>query len=98
MGKTSIASRFVDDRYSTAYKQTIGLDFFLREVTLRERTKCALQLWDIGGQKIGGKMINNYIYGAKAIVLCYDITSNEVRQRSLHLRHRHRINKNCNPR
>jgi Ras-related protein Rab-28 len=35
----------------------------------------ALQIWDIGGQSIGGKMIGNYIFGAQAILLCYDITN-----------------------
>ncbi len=35
----------------------------------------ALQLWDIGGQSIGSKMITNYIAGAHAILLCYDITN-----------------------
>lgn len=24
-----------------------------------------LQIWDIGGQSIGGKMLKNYIYGAQ---------------------------------
>ena len=27
----------------------------------------ALQIWDIGGQTIGGKMIGNYIYGAQVL-------------------------------
>ena len=35
----------------------------------------ALQIWDIGGQTIGGKMIGNYIYGAQAVMLCYDISN-----------------------
>ena len=35
----------------------------------------ALQIWDIGGQTIGGKMIGNYIYGAQAILICHDITN-----------------------
>lgn len=35
----------------------------------------ALQVWDIGGQSIGGKMIKNYIYGAQAVLLCYDVTN-----------------------
>ena len=35
----------------------------------------ALQIWDIGGQTIGGKMIGNYIYGAQAVLICYDITN-----------------------
>ena len=30
-----------------------------------------LNVWDIGGQTIGGKMIGNYIYGAQAVLLCY---------------------------
>lgn len=37
----------------------------------------ALQIWDIGGQSIGSKMITNYISGAHAILLCYDITNFE---------------------
>lgn len=27
----------------------------------------AMQVWDIGGQTLGGKMVNKYIYGAKVI-------------------------------
>eukprot|EP00953_Heterococcus_sp_UTEX-ZZ885_P023877 13098-Heterococcus_DN1.PRE.5 len=36
-----------------------------------------MQLWDIGGQSIGSKMISNYIHGAHAVLLCYDITNSE---------------------
>jgi len=41
----------------------------------------ALQLWDIGGQTIGSKMVSNYIYGAQAVILVYDITNFQVRAR-----------------
>ena len=34
-----------------------------------------MQIWDIGGQTIGGKMIGNYIYGAQAVIIVYDITN-----------------------
>lgn len=34
-----------------------------------------LQIWDIGGQSIGSKMIGNYLYGAHGVLLCYDITN-----------------------
>jgi Ras-related protein Rab-28 len=37
----------------------------------------ALQIWDIGGQSIGSKMVTNYIAGAHAVLLCYDITNYE---------------------
>ena len=57
------------------YKQTIGLDFFIKRIVLPGDVHVALQIWDIGGQTIGGKMIGNYIYGAHAVLLCYDITN-----------------------
>nr|CCA17515.1 ras family GTPase putative [Albugo laibachii Nc14] len=65
VGKTSIALRQTEDVFSNTYKQTIGLDFFLRRLTLSENTPVTLQIWDIGGQSIGGKMLRNYINGAQ---------------------------------
>ncbi|KAG8591432.1 hypothetical protein GDO81_000180, partial [Engystomops pustulosus] len=35
----------------------------------------ALQVWDIGGQTIGGKMLDKYIYGTQGVLLVYDITN-----------------------
>lgn len=34
VGKTSIAQRFTNKEFSNVYKQTIGLDFFLRKINL----------------------------------------------------------------
>jgi len=75
VGKTSIAMRFSQDQFAQTYKQTIGLDFFIKRVSLPGGQNVTLQIWDIGGQSIGGKMIGNYIYGAQAVLLCYDITN-----------------------
>ncbi|KAK1936735.1 Ras-related protein Rab-28 [Phytophthora citrophthora] len=77
VGKTSIAMRHTEDNFSTTYKQTIGLDFFLKRMALPGDTQVTLQIWDIGGQSIGGKMLKNYIYGAQGILLVYDITNYE---------------------
>jgi len=67
--------RFTEDHFAKTYKQTIGLDFFIKRLCLPGDVHVALQIWDIGGQTIGGKMIQNYIYGAQAVLLCYDITN-----------------------
>jgi Ras-related protein Rab-28 len=75
VGKTSIAMRFSQDHFAQSYKQTIGVDFFIKRIALPDGSQVALQIWDIGGQSIGGKMIGNYIYGAHAVLLCYDITN-----------------------
>mmetsp|Transcript_18418 Transcript_18418/g.24319 ORF Transcript_18418/g.24319 Transcript_18418/m.24319 type:complete len:232 (+) Transcript_18418:135-830(+) len=77
VGKTSICMRFTDNSFCKAYKQTIGLDFFIKKLVLPGDIHVALQIWDIGGQSIGSKMINNYIYGAQAVLLTYDVTSYE---------------------
>ena len=82
VGKTSVAMRFCNDYFSRSYKQTIGLDFFTKKLVLPGRagthkgaeTHIVLQIWDIGGQTIGGKMIGNYIHGAHAVLMLYDIT------------------------
>jgi Ras-related protein Rab-28 len=74
-GKTSIAMRFTGDTFAQQYKQTIGCDFFMKRLLLPGNLNVALQIWDIGGQTIGGKMIGNYIFGAQAVLLVYDITN-----------------------
>jgi Ras-related protein Rab-28 len=40
----------------------------------------SFQIWDIGGQTIGSKMISKYIFGAQAVILAYDITKFETFQ------------------
>mmetsp|Transcript_22604 Transcript_22604/g.24709 ORF Transcript_22604/g.24709 Transcript_22604/m.24709 type:complete len:232 (+) Transcript_22604:29-724(+) len=77
VGKTSIATRFTEDKFSQNYKQTIGVDFFIKRINLQSNIQIALQIWDIGGQSIGSKMLTSYISGADAVLLCYDITNYE---------------------
>lgn len=74
-GKTSIATRYSQEQFGKQYKQTIGLDFFLKRIILPGNVHVALQVWDIGGQTLGGKMLENYIYGSNGIVMVYDITN-----------------------
>lgn len=89
--------RHTEDNFSNMYKQTIGLDFFLKRLALPGThaafctawsafradvlaagdTQVTLQIWDIGGQSIGGKMLKNYIFGAQGVLLVYDITNYE---------------------
>lgn len=75
VGKTSLATRFCEDHFAKSYKQTIGLDFFVKRVVLPGDIHVCMQIWDIGGQSIGGKMVSNYIHGSHAVVCCYDITN-----------------------
>lgn len=75
VGKTSIAIRFTKDHFDKMYKQTVGVDWFIKRLVLPGDIHVAMQIWDIGGQSIGSKMIKNYIFGAQAVLLCYDVTN-----------------------
>ncbi|XP_073504689.1 ras-related protein Rab-28 isoform X2 [Phyllobates terribilis] len=74
-GKTSLAMRFAQESFGKQYKQTVGLDFFLKRITLPGNLNVTLQVWDIGGQTIGGKMLDKYISGTQGVLLVYDITN-----------------------
>jgi len=41
VGKTSIAMRFTEDHFAQAYKQTIGLDFFVKRLSLPGKVRGA---------------------------------------------------------
>uniref|UniRef100_A0A7S1UEC0 Ras-related protein Rab-28 n=1 Tax=Phaeomonas parva TaxID=124430 RepID=A0A7S1UEC0_9STRA len=77
VGKTSLAKRFVEDVFRPHYKQTIGADFMMKKIMLSDNLEVSLQLWDIGGQSIGSKMVNTYLFNAHAVILLYDITNYE---------------------
>jgi Ras-related protein Rab-28 len=77
VGKTSIAKRFSQDSFAPTYKQTVGVDFLVKRLNMPPNHSVTMQLWDIGGQSIGSKMVTKYIAGAHAVLLCYDITNHE---------------------
>ena len=77
VGKTSLISRFCQDQFARSYKQTIGLDFFVKRVELPGNLNVTMQVWDIGGQSIFSKMITTYIFEANAVLLTYDITNQQ---------------------
>ena len=37
VGKTSIATRFASNAFSQNYKQTVGVDFFIKRINLEKR-------------------------------------------------------------
>jgi small GTP-binding protein len=76
VGKTSIIRRFVEKKFSTDYRATIGLnilshtfEFFGNEISVT--------LWDIGAQKYFRRFRKTYYLGAQAAFLVFDLTNQE---------------------
>ncbi|XP_067936026.1 ras-related protein Rab-28-like [Watersipora subatra] len=74
-GKTSITTRYAQEKFGKHYRQTVGIDFFLKRIVLPGNVNVAMQVHDIGGQSIAGEMLDNYIYGADGVLLVYDVTN-----------------------
>lgn len=73
VGKTTLLRRFVDDVFDESTITTIGVDFFLKELSL-EDGNCSLQLWDLGGQERFRHLLSNFIMGARGALLLIDLT------------------------
>ncbi|CAK8675987.1 unnamed protein product [Clavelina lepadiformis] len=76
-GKTSIVTRFTQDQFGKQYDQTVGLDFFMKRLSLPGDKNVTLQIWDIGGQTLGGNMLDKYIYGSHGVLFVYDISNSQ---------------------
>ena len=51
VGKTSILSRFIDDKYSNEYKCNVGVEFKVKSIYQDEKTGADLQIWDTCGEE-----------------------------------------------
>jgi len=75
VGKTTLLRRFVDGVFDESTIETVGVDFFLKELKFEDlRIKCTLQLWDLGGQERFRHLLESFIMGARAALLLFDLT------------------------
>ncbi len=79
VGKTSIAARYANGSFTKQFTPTPGVDFYLKRTTLPGQRNVAIKVWDVGGGGNGNgsvsRMLDKYVFGANAIVLVYDVTS-----------------------
>jgi small GTP-binding protein len=73
VGKTCLLERLVDDRFSSDFATTIGVDFKLYVMNLDNKV-VKLQLWDTAGQERFRGITNSFYRGSNGILLCFDVT------------------------
>ena len=74
VGKSSLLVRFCDDAFSGKQLSTIGVDFKVKYVELRDK-KFKLAIWDTAGQERFRTLTSSYYRGAHALILVYDTSS-----------------------
>ena len=78
VGKTSILTRFTDDKFSQNYLATVGLDFFTKDVefpTLKQKVR--IKIWDSAGQERFRSLTQSFFRNANGIIIVYDISNIE---------------------
>ncbi|KAJ6427047.1 hypothetical protein OIU84_022611 [Salix udensis] len=76
VGKTSIITRFMYDKFDNTYQATIGIDFLSKTMYLEDRT-IRLQLWDTAGQERFRSLIPSYIRDSSVAVIVFDVASRQ---------------------
>ncbi|XP_011156754.1 ras-related protein Rab-24 isoform X1 [Solenopsis invicta] len=97
VGKTSLMERYVNDSFNSSrpYQNTIGTVFASKRVQVNDVT-LMMGIWDTAGSEKYDAMTRTYYRGAKAAIVCYDITQPSTFQRARHwVRELRSIEENC---
>jgi small GTP-binding protein len=78
-GKTCLVQRFLHETWTENPLSTIGASFAVKKMDAEGRS-CVLGIWDTAGQERFDSLSSFYCRGARAAVICFDLT-NRVRPR-----------------
>eukprot|EP00727_Mastigamoeba_balamuthi_P010076 m51a1_g5691 putative ras-related protein rab-5b (540) ;mRNA; r:1000610-1003295 len=76
VGKTSVATRFVQGMFADDQPSTIGASFLTKRIVVND-WKLKLQIWDTAGQERFRSMTPMYYRGANAAMVMYDVTNDD---------------------
>ena len=73
VGKSCLLLRYSDDKFTTSFITTIGIDFKIKTIRLDQK-KVKMQIWDTAGQERFRTITAAYYRGAHGVLLVYDVT------------------------
>lgn len=76
VGKTSLLQQYINKRFTSNYKATIGADFYTKKILIDE-TKVNFQLWDTAGQERFKSLTASFYRGANIVIIVYDLQDSE---------------------
>ena len=76
VGKTSLVRRFVEAKFSTDYRATIGLNILSHNIEFYGN-RIVYSLFDIGAQSFFARFRQTYYLGAQAAFIVFDLTKKE---------------------
>ena len=74
-GKTSLVNKFIQDKFETDYKPTLGVSVLTTTVPLESPpVDIDLVIWDIAGQSKYQTIRQMYFQGCAGVIFVYDAT------------------------
>jgi len=75
VGKTSIISRYVSNKFSEVLISTTGASYATKKFELDEQHKIKFQIWDTAGQERFRSLAKIFYQNAAVVMLVYDISN-----------------------
>ena len=78
VGKSSILSRFLRNKFDSMFAHTVGVELESRMVDMGAGKMVKLQIWDTAGQERFKSVTKSYYRGAAGVVIVFDVTNRET--------------------
>ena len=75
VGKSCLLLKFVDKRFRKDHDVTIGVEFGVKYIELKDKSIIKLQIWDTAGQEYFKSITRAYYRGSIGALLVYDISN-----------------------
>ena len=82
VGKSCILARLIDNEFNEQHNVTIGVEFGNYVMRIDGQHIIQLQIWDTAGQEAFRSITRIFYKGSHAVILVYDITSEDSFQAS----------------
>lgn len=76
VGKTSMLTRYVEDKFNSQFLATAGIDFFTKDEIFNNK-KVRIKVWDTAGQERYKSLTNAFFRNAQGVILVYDVNKAE---------------------
>ncbi|NHI93428.1 MAG: GTP-binding protein [Candidatus Lokiarchaeota archaeon] len=74
VGKTAMLNRFVDEKFLTDYKATIGVNLMNKKLEIENGKVINFSIWDIAGQLAFKGVWKNFYNAAAGALIIFDVT------------------------
>jgi Rab family, other len=78
VGKTSLVQRYINNKFGSDYKLTVGVDISTKDLDYPPGDKTTLNLWDVGGQERFEMIRTTYYKGAAGAFIIFDLSRKDT--------------------